>query len=126
MKVSKIAFVILPVSDIARARYFYEKVLNLNPLRVYDKGGLGMADYDTGGGLLTISCGAPMFKPSGTGNGAVALEVADFENAITHLRNMEIMFASTPMETAECHLATVADPDGNYIIIYKKKSSAAQ
>lgn len=126
MKITKIAFVILPVSDIVRSRQFYEEVLGLSPLRTYEKNGLGMADYDVGGGgMLTISCGAPMFKPATQGHGAVALEVDDFKAAVFHIQSKDIFFVASPMETAECHLATIADPDGNYIIIYKKKDPVA-
>ena len=71
-------------------------------------------------GTLSIGAGAPLFKPA-SGGGVVALEVDDFAAAVSRLREHGVRFMAEPHETPVCHLATVADPDGNLIIIHKRK-----
>lgn len=81
---------------------------------------MGFIEYDIGPGTLAIGCGAPLFKPC-EGGGAIALEVEDFEESINHLKSKGCSFPMEPAETPVCRLATIADPDGNYIIIHKRK-----
>ena len=120
MKIREIAFTVLPVTNLARARAFYEKTLNLTPTSIFEKDGMGMIEYDIGPGTLAIGCGAPLFKPAADG-GAIALEVEDFSAAISRLQAHQVRFASEAYETPVCHMATIADPDGNYLIIHKRK-----
>lgn len=117
----EIAFTVLPVTDLPRSRAFYENVLGLKPTSVFEKGNMGFIEYDIGGGTLAIGCGAPLFKPAKDG-GAVALEVRDFGAAIEALRRSGCTFAQEPGETPVCRMATITDPDGNYLMIHQRKS----
>ena len=77
MKITELAFTVLPVTNLAKARTFYEGVLGLKPAHIFEKDGMGMIEYSIGTGTLSIGSGAPIFKPAKDG-GAVALEVEDF------------------------------------------------
>lgn len=121
MKITEIAFTVLPVTNLQTARKFYEDVLGLTPSQIFEKDGMGMIEYDIASGTLAIGCGAPIFKPSPDG-GAIAFEVDDFENAIGHLKANGCRFSMEPYETPVCHMAVVSDPDGNFLMIHKRKA----
>jgi len=118
MKVKKIAFVGIPVTDMKRARAFYEGVLGLEVSGVMAEG--KWIEYDLGGDTLALANLETGWLPSDQGTG-VALEVEDFEAAITKLRVAVIRFAWEPFESPCCHMAIVQDPDGNKVVIHKLK-----
>jgi catechol 2,3-dioxygenase-like lactoylglutathione lyase family enzyme len=120
MKITGIAFSAYGVTDLKRSRRFYEEILGLRPTKTYIKGDLGMVEYDIGAGTLAIGCGSPMFKPASAG-GVVALEVEDFTAAARHLKDAGVKCFSGLHETPVCHLLTIADPDGNLLIIHQRK-----
>lgn len=120
MKIIEIAFSVYGVTDLKRARQFYEDTLGLKATKTYLKGDLGMVEYDIGPGTLSIGAGAPLFKPA-AGGGVVALEVEDFAAAVARLRAHGVKLLAEPHETPVCHLVTIADPDGNLLIIHKRK-----
>lgn len=121
MKVLEIAFTCYPVTDLKRARQFYEGVLGLKEARFFGKESAGFVEYDIGPGTLAIGNGAPDWKPS-AGGGSVALEVDDFGAAITRLKASGCAFRLEPLETPICHMAVVSDPDGNSVTIHRKKA----
>jgi len=118
MKIKNIAFIGIPVTDISRARKFYEEVLGL---AVADEmmGGKWI-EYAMGDNTLAIANVGEQWTPSDQGTGA-ALEVKDFDEAIKHLKDQKVRFAAEPFETPCCHMAVVQDPDGNKLIIHKLK-----
>lgn len=121
MKVIEIAFTCYPVTDLKRARQFYEGVLGLTETRFFGKENTGFVEYDIGPGTLAIGNGAPDWKPS-AGGGSVALEVDDFDAAINRLRASGCAFRLEPLETPVCHMAVVSDPDGNSVTIHQRKA----
>jgi predicted enzyme related to lactoylglutathione lyase len=118
MIIKNIAFVGIPVTDIPRARKFYEEVLGL---RVSDEmmGGKWI-EYSVGDDTLAIANVGEQWTPSNQGTGA-ALEVEDFDDTIKHLKDQQVRFTAEPFETPCCHMAVVQDPDGNKLIIHKLK-----
>ncbi|PYJ37715.1 MAG: glyoxalase [Verrucomicrobia bacterium] len=118
MKISAIGFVAIPVTDIPRARKFYEGVLGLT---VSDEmmGGKWI-EYTVGQDTLAIGNVSDMWRPSDQGTGA-AFEVEDFDDAIKRLKDRHVRFAAEPFETPCCHMAVVQDPDGNKLMIHKLK-----
>lgn len=119
MKIKAIGFVAIPVTDIKRARTFYEDVLGLG---VSEEMMSGMwIEYSVGEDTLAIANVGEQWRPSDQGTGA-ALEVEDFEQAIKRLKDRHIPFAAEPFETPCCHMAVVQDPDGNKLMIHKLKS----
>ena len=118
MKIKAIGFVAIPVTDVKRARSFYENVLGLE---VSDEmmGGKWV-EYAVGDNTLAIGNVSDEWTPSDQGTGA-AFEVEDFDEAIRRLRDQQVPFAAEPFETPCCHMAVVQDPDGNKLIIHKLK-----
>ena len=121
MKIIEIAFVSYPVTDLKRARAFYEGVLGLKQTHVFgNPEETAWIEYDIGAGTLSIGNGAPEWKPS-SGGGIVGLEVEDFDVAVAELKGAGVQFKSEPFETPVCRMAPILDPDGNSIIIHKRK-----
>jgi predicted enzyme related to lactoylglutathione lyase len=118
MKIRAIGFVGIPVTDLERAREFYEGVLGL---KVSDEmmGGKWI-EYSLGDDTLAVANVGEQWMPSDQGTGA-ALEVENFEEAIKQLKDRRIPFAAEPFETPCCHMAIVQDPDGNKLIVHKLK-----
>jgi predicted enzyme related to lactoylglutathione lyase len=122
MKVVEIAFSVYPVTNMARARAFYEGTLGLKPsMTVGEEGGMQWTEYDIGAGTLSIGAGAPGWKPGGDGC-SVALEMEDFDGAIAELKAKGVKFKLEPIPTPVCRMAFVYDPDGNAICIHKRHS----
>jgi predicted enzyme related to lactoylglutathione lyase len=118
MKAKKVAFTGIPVTDIKRARAFYEGVLGL---KVSGEFGEGVwIEYELGPDTITIGSVGDQWKPSADG-ASVAIEVEDFEAAIKSLKEKNATFAAEGIESPVCRMAVVQDPDGNKIIIHKLK-----
>ncbi len=120
MRVTEIAFTGYPVTELKRARQFYEVTLGLKPAKVFGDENTAWVEYDIGTGTLAIGNGAPDWKPS-AGGGSVGLEVDDFDDAIKKLRESGATFRLAPIETPVCNMAVVSDPDGKSITIHKRK-----
>jgi predicted enzyme related to lactoylglutathione lyase len=118
MKIVEIAFTGYPVSDMERARAFYEGLLKLEPSRVVANG--HWVEYDLGPATFAISNTSQEWKPSGNGP-AAAFEVDDFDLAVDALRAGNVKFVIEPFESAVCWMTIIADPDGNSIAIHKRK-----
>jgi predicted enzyme related to lactoylglutathione lyase len=121
IRYKEIAFVAYPVTDIARARKFYEGVLGLKPNAPVKSENPQWIEYDIGPGTLGIGCSS-QWLPSKDGP-SLALEVEDFDAAVTTLREHNVPIIIGPMELPSCHMATVRDPDGNKLTIHRRKAS---
>ncbi len=121
MKILEIAFSCYPVTDMIRARDFYEKILALTPsMTAGEPGGMEWTEYDIGNGTLSLGAGAPDWKPTSSGC-SVGLEVDGFDAAVAGLRDAGVTFHMEPLETPVCRMAFVLDPDGNALCIHKRK-----
>jgi predicted enzyme related to lactoylglutathione lyase len=119
MKVTEIAFSAYPVTDLARSRQFYEGVLGLQLTQNHATGGGHWIEYEIGTGTLGIGQ-AEGWKPSPDGC-TVAFEVENFDEAVAALKAAETPVKMGPFDTPVCHMIMVADPDGNTVIIHKRK-----
>jgi predicted enzyme related to lactoylglutathione lyase len=120
LKVTEIAFSCYPVTDMKRARAFYEGVLGLKPTMVVgESGGMQWTEYEIGAGALALGAGAPDWKPASTGC-SVGLEMGDFDAAIAHLKAAGVKFKMEPFPTPICTMAFIYDPEGNLICIHKR------
>ena len=119
IRYKEIAFVAYPVTDIVRARKFYEGVLNLKANEPVKSENPQWIEYDIGPGTLGIGS-SPQWLPSEDGASA-ALEVEDFDAAIAVLREHKVPIIIGPMELPSCHMATVRDPDGNKLTLHQRK-----
>jgi predicted enzyme related to lactoylglutathione lyase len=114
--ITSIAFTVYPVSDIGRARKFYEEVLGL---RLDQNFGGQWIEYDIGGQTFAITTMLEENKPGAKGAG-VGFEVNDFDRTIADLRKAGVKFLIEPFETPVCRMAVIADPDGNGSVIHKR------
>jgi predicted enzyme related to lactoylglutathione lyase len=118
MKIERLAFVGTPVTDMKRAREFYEGILGLRVAE--EMMGGQWVEYSLGENTLALACVGPEWAPSDQGTSA-ALEVDDFEAAIKYLKDRHVRFTAEPFESPCCRIAIIQDPDGNNIAIHKLK-----
>ena len=118
MKIKAIGFVGIPVTDLKRARSFYEEVLGLKVSE--EMMGGKWIEYAVGDDTLAIANVGDHWTPSDQGTGA-AFEVEDFDEAIERLKDRSVGFVAEPFETPCCYMAVVKDPDGNKLMIHKLK-----
>lgn len=121
LKVTEIAFSCYAVTDIRRARDFYEGVLGLQPTTIIEG---KWVEYEFGPYALAIGCAPGIFNPSPDGC-SVALEVENFDDAIAQLKKHAVKFRIEPMDCPGCRMAMVFDPDGNTICIHQRKAKQA-
>ena len=120
MKVIEIAFSCYPVTDLKRAKQFYENTLGLKQTTIWGDDNQAWIEYDIGPSTLAITNYPSEWKPSPDGGG-VALEVENFDTAIAELEKAGAKFRVEPTESPVCHMAVVFDPDGNSVCIHKRK-----
>src|SRR3984893_16749503 len=111
MKIVEIAFSVYPVTDLKRARAFYEGTLGLKPATTYEGDGTGWVESEIGPSALAIRAGSEHFNPSAHG-GSVALEVEDFPAATRELKEYGSQFVIEPMEFPGCYMAAVLETVG--------------
>lgn len=127
MKITEIAFAAYAITDVARARAFYEGILGLEPAVTHVKDNQNaFIEYWIGAGrehCLVIGAGAPEFQPGKTG-ATVALEVEDFDQAVQHLTDHQVPLLMPRYDGPMCSMVLVADPDGNQVMIHRRKPKA--
>lgn len=120
MKIIEIAFSCYPVTDVARAKAFYEGVLGLTCTMDHETSDGGhWVEYDIGPGTLSLGK-YPGWQPTSQGC-TVGLEVDDFDKAVADVKAANVTITMGPLETPVCHMLMIADPDGNPLIIHKRK-----
>jgi predicted enzyme related to lactoylglutathione lyase len=120
MKIVELAFTGYPVTEMERARAFYEGILKLEPTRVIENPNGHWIEYDLDSSTFAISnMSKEEWKPSSDGP-AVAFEVEDFDAAVGELRANNVKFVIEPFESPVCRTTIVADPDGNSVCIHKR------
>lgn len=116
----EIAFTIYAVTDMPRARKFYEGVLGLTPNGEFDtKPDSAWVEYNIGPGTLAIGCAPDQWKPSSDG-ACAALEATDFDVVIAKLKAAKVEFRLEPQSYPTCKMAVIYDPDRNIILIHQR------
>ena len=118
--ITEIAFTAFRVTDLARARAFYEGVLGLTVSNEY--GGVWI-EYDIGAGTFVVQTVTPE-PPSGQ-RGAIAFEVDDLDATVAALKAAGAPFVMETNESPICRFTMVGDPDGNPVMIHKRKAAPA-
>ena len=121
IRYKEIGFIAYPVTDIGRARKFYEGILGLKPNAPVKAEDQKWIEYNIGPGTLGIGS-SPQWKPSPDGP-SVALEVEDFDAAVATLREHKVPIIIGPLALPNCSVATVQDPDGNKLTLHRRKKS---
>ena len=116
--VKEVAFIVYPVSDVPRAREFYEGALGLKlDSNWEDK----WVEYDVNGVAFAITVWLPDNRP-GLPGAAMALEVDDLDATVAALKTAGVKFLKEIFATPVCRMAIVADPDGNQVIIHRRNT----
>jgi len=117
MITNEVAFVAIAVSDKELARKFYQETLELNATHTAMEG--AWVEYDLRATTIGVGC-HPAWKPSRDGT-TVAFEVEDIDAAIAKLKERGVTFDIEKTETPVCWMAQFRDPDGNKLVIHKRK-----
>jgi predicted enzyme related to lactoylglutathione lyase len=118
LQIKEASFFGYPVTDLARARAFYEGVLGLKVSQ--EPGVVPWMEFDLGNSTLGLGAYGDNWKPSPDG-AMIALEVDDFSQSLEELKRLNIPFSMEGRETPVCHFAIVRDPDGNAVMIHQRK-----
>ena len=118
MITNEVAFIAIAVSDKERARKFYQETLELKPATTAMDG--AWVEYELGPTTIGVGC-HPAWKPSREGT-TVAFEVANIDDAIKKLKERGVAFDLDKNETPVCWMAQFRDPDGNKLLIHKRKT----
>lgn len=117
--IKAIAFTGSAVTDMARARAFYEGVLGL--VSSEEMAGGKWVEYDVGGATFALTnIAADSWKPSDQGT-AVAFEVDDLDAMVAKVEASGATFFMPKSETPVCWMAIVHDPDGNKVVLHTIK-----
>ncbi len=123
MKITDIAFTGYSVTDMKRAKGFYEGVLGLKKSRGFGQheGEEQWAEYDIGTGCLALISGGGKDWPPHAAGTAAAFEVDDFDGFVKKVREQGVKFIWEPRESPMCSMVVLADPDGNWVVLHKRK-----
>ncbi len=116
--IKEVAFVAIAVTDKERARKFYQETLELKPGMTAMEG--GWVEYDLGATTIGVGCW-PGWDPSRDGT-SVAFEVDDMDATIAKLKERGVTFDMEKTETPVCWMAQFRDPDGNKLLVHKRKT----
>ena len=121
MIVTGVDFVSVPTQDLERAVAFYGETLGLE--RSVYKPQHGFAEFETG--TVTLNVHDP--KQMGIGDfnankNHIALQVADVAEARSTLEDRGVAFMGDIFDTGVCHMAFLADPDGNLLMLHHRYS----
>ncbi len=116
--INEVAFIAIAVSDKERARKFYQETLELKPSTTAMEG--AWVEYDLGAVTIGVGC-HPSWQPSRDGT-SVAFEVEDIDAVYDKLKERGVSFDIEKMETPVCWMAQFRDPDGNKLLIHKRKA----
>lgn len=119
--VTDIAFIYHPVSDVARARAFYEGLLGLRTGDLVSEfsPGVWWIEYDIAGSTLAVSNAFPAAAGGGV---SVALNVSDLDATLASVKAAGIALTIEPMDFAPCRMFGINSPDGHPVVFHQRKA----
>jgi predicted enzyme related to lactoylglutathione lyase len=116
--IKKVAFTMFPMTDVPRARKFYEETLGLAIGAHGNRGEQWWIEYDLpqGGCIALSNFGSD--KPAGHG-GTLALEVEDLDALMAHLKASGVAFKSEVIHGPNCRMAMCSDSEGNPLLLHQ-------
>ncbi|MDQ6655698.1 MAG: VOC family protein [Verrucomicrobiota bacterium] len=118
--IKEIAFVGSPVTDITRARGFYEGVLGLKPSSEL-KPDAKWIEYEVGNGTFGIGDYGDQWRPAPSGGTMAAFESDELDALVQRVKESGAPVVMDIMDTPVCRFAMVLDPDGNCLMLHKRK-----
>jgi predicted enzyme related to lactoylglutathione lyase len=117
----KVAFTMYPVTNVARARAFYEEKLGLRRGSMGNQGEQYWVEYDLpGGGCLALT-NFTTDAPSDKAGGTIAFEVEDLDRLMSDLKSKDVKFTSDVIESPVCRMAVCLDSEGNSLLLHQLK-----
>lgn len=113
----EVAFVAIPVSDPQRSREFYERVLGFKVTAQWQDEWI---EFNIGAGTLALTKEDQRHR-AGQHGATIGLEVSDFEGVLACVRAAGVTIKDGPWDSPACFGCIIADPDGNELILHKKK-----
>ncbi|RJF93965.1 VOC family protein [Sphingomonas cavernae] len=114
--IRKVAFTMYPVSNMPRARAFYEGALGLSSGWPETS---PWVEYDLPeGGCLAITT-VTAEAPSASAGGTIAFEVADLDALVAGLKSREVTLVGDLVKGPHCRMMVCLDPDGNSIVLHQ-------
>ena len=110
-------FVMFLVSDLGRAAAFYRDILEL-PCEIYSEE-YQWAEFDCGN--VTLSLKGNSVPKGDKAGGRIALAVSDVFKAKEELEQKGIAIEQEPVDHGVCWHLEVLDPDGNHVILHKRR-----
>jgi catechol 2,3-dioxygenase-like lactoylglutathione lyase family enzyme len=121
IKIKEQAFVLHPITDVARSRDFYGNLLGLKVAMEFEiEPGVWWIEYDLAGAALAISNVRP--SPGGGGGAVLALEVSDFDGTLAAIRAAKVGITLGPQEHPKARTFTISTPDGHSIMFHHLKA----
>ena len=115
--IASIAFIVYPVTDMARSRMFYETVPGLTVNENHEG---TWVEYDVGGCIFAITTTDMGHRPGAKG-AVVGFETFDLDRCVKGLKEQSVTFVADIFSTPACRMAVIEDPDSNRIVIHKRR-----
>jgi predicted enzyme related to lactoylglutathione lyase len=116
--IKHIAFTMYPVTDMARARQFYEETLGLLLTR-REAHEFEWIEYDLDGGTFALTNVKQGGAPSADTGGSIAFEVQNVDQMVEQLRAKGVRIKLEPFSTPVCRLAVILDTEGNAVTLHQ-------
>ena len=116
--IKHIAFTMYPVTDMARARRFYEDTLGLRLTR-REASEFEWVEYDLDGGTFALTDLKQGGAPSAETGGSIAFEVQNVDQVVKQLRAKGVRVKLEPLSTPVCRLAVILDSEGNAVTLHQ-------
>lgn len=122
MKITKLAFFAYGVTDIPKARKFYEGFLGLKSGSEFPAGDDKMfIEYDLPDGNTLVIGSATEWPPAADMGTSAAFEVDNLNEWIEKIKTENIPIKTGPHNFPTCDMIVVFDPDKNRICLHQKK-----
>lgn len=108
--IKHIAFTLYPVTDMARARRFYEKTLGLRLTR-REAREFEWVEYDLDDGTFALTNLTEGGVPNADAGGSIAFEVQNVDEVVEQLRAKGVHVKLEPLSTSVCRLAVILDSE---------------
>lgn len=120
-----ITFALYHVADIPRARQFYGETLGLKLCAEMEFApGRWWIEYDAGGPSALALTNFESPATNATKSPGVAIEVANYDEVLAHLRASGVEVTWGPNEFPVCHCFGIKDPEGNDLYFHRRKPQA--
>jgi catechol 2,3-dioxygenase-like lactoylglutathione lyase family enzyme len=114
----RVDFVAIPVTDKDRALQFYGETLGLER---DENAHADWPEFSLGNVTLSLVFPERIGRPmENTPFGAIAIRVADVEQARAKLEAAGVEFEGDTFDSGVCHMAFFKDPDGNGLMIHHR------